>query len=286
MSNHTSTTRFLAHYGTVLLAGTVMMGFLVLAGCGPIRLNSHWLDRPVNIDGFADDWEGLLTPVGNGAAYMGVMNDSNYVYLCVMTAKAQLQRRLVRQGLSVWFQPQDKDKAALGIRYPVSVLEAEGIHRSGGPDQVSSDGRSADDRAFTQELSVLEIVGPNNQDRRRVSIDSMPGVDVKVSGEKDWFVYELRIPLAGSDQYPLAIDARPGQNVIVRLELEGPDMKVMSGRGPGRDRGEGGHGDWGRGGSPGGGMGRRGPGEHGGAGQAPEQFDVSAKVQLAPAPPV
>jgi hypothetical protein len=245
-----------------------------------MRLNSHWLDRPVNIDGFADDWEGLLTPVGKGAAYVGVMNDSNCMYLCVMTAKAQLQRRLVRQGLLVWFQPQDKDKAPLGIRYPVSVLAAGRTPRSGGPDEVSSDGRPPDDRAFTQELSVVEIVGPSNQGRRRVSIDSIPGVDVKVSGQRDWFVYELRIPLASPGQYPLAIDARPGQNVIVRLESEKPNMAMM------RDRGDRGRGDWGGGGRPGGGMGRGGPGAHGAPGQAPEELNVSAKVQLAPAPPV
>jgi uncharacterized membrane protein YgcG len=262
----------------------VLLYLTALAGCGAMRLNSHWLDRPVNIDGFADDWEGLLTPVGKGAAYVGVMNDSNCMYLCVMTAKAQLQRRLVRQGLLVWFQPQDQDKAPLGIRYPVSVLAVGRTPRSGGPDQVSSDGRPPDDRAFTQELRVVEIVGPSNQDRRRVSIDSIPGVDVKVSGQRDWFVYELRIPLASPDRFPLAIDAKPGETVTVRLESEKPDMRMMGGGGH-----EGGHGGFGGGGFPGGGMGRGGPGAPGGQGgarQTPEQLNVSAKVQLAPAPPV
>ena len=273
-----------SHYRSVPLFCAVLLCLTALAGCGAMRLNSHWLDRPVNIDGFADDWEGLLTPIGKGAAYVGVMNDSNYVYLCVMTAKAQLQKRLVRQGLLVWFQPQNQDKAPLGIRYPVSVLAAGRAPLSGAPDQVTSDGRPPDDRALTQELSVVEIVGPGNKDRRRVSIDSIPGVDVKVSGQREWFVYELRIPLARPDQYPLAIDAKPGQNVIVRLKSEKPDMSMM--RGPGRDRSEGGRGGWGSGGFAGGEMGRRGPGEHGGSGQTPEQLDVSAKVQLAPAPPV
>lgn len=300
MKNHRTILRLATRTQTVLLSGAVFLSLTALAGCGSMRLNSRWLDRPINIDGFADDWEGALFSLDKGTAWVGVMNDSNNVYLCVMTAKAQLQRRLLRAGLVVWFQPEDQDKALLGIHYPVGMLGSGRSPRTAETDPVSSedhppDGmtsndRSPDDRALTQELSVVEVIGPDKQNRRRVPLDSVPGVEVKVSGEKDWFVYELRIPLAPPDRFPLAIDAKPGQMITVHLESEKPTMRMSRGSGS-----EGGHGGWGGGGFGGGGMGR---GGHGGgmgrggsrgqegAGQAPEQFDVSTKVKLAAAPPI
>jgi hypothetical protein len=300
MTDHGTIRRFTTRTQTVLLSCTVFLSLTALAGCGSMRLNSRWLDRPINIDGFADDWEGALFSVNKGAAWVGVMNDSNNVYLCVMTAKAQLQRRLLRAGLVVWFQPEDQDKAMLGIHYPVGMLGSDRSPRFAETDPVSPDGRppdglisddrSPDDRALTQELSVVEVIGPDKQSRKRVPLDSIPGVEVKVSGEKAWFVYELRIPLAPPDRFPLAIDAKPGQMITIHLESEKPNMRMARGGGPeggqgGRSGGGFGGGGMGRGGR-GGGMGGPGPGGQGGSRQAPEQFNVSTKVKLAAAPPI
>jgi hypothetical protein len=249
-----------------------------------MHLNSNWRDRSVTIDGSSDDWEGQLRPVGDGAAYVGIMNDSNFVYVCLMTAKADLQRRLNGMGLLVTFQPEGKDKPPLGIHYPVRPLGPERAPRATQTNEESQQDRTPEDRAFVRDLAVAEIVGKNGQDRTRISIDSMPGAEVKISGQKAWFVYELKIPMAAAGRYPVAIDSKAGQNVTIRLQIEKPDLSRMRDREPGG--GEPGRGGRSGGGHPGGRMGGGGRGERGAPGQAQVAFDVSADVHLAPAPPI
>ena len=276
--------RLLSRDRVVLLSIFVVFSLACAAGCGAMRLNSNWRDRPVIINGSTDDWEGLLRPVDDGAAYVGIMNDSDFIYICLMTARADLHRRLSGMGLLVSFQPDDDNKPPLSIHYPVRPLPPDGGPRAIQTNEELQQDQPFDERTFSRDLAVAEVAAKNSQDRTRISIDSTPGLHLMISGRKDWFVYELQIPLAAPGQYPIAIDSKAGENVTIRLQAEKPDLSRMRDREPGG--GEPGRGGRGGVGHPGGRMGGGGRGERGAPGQAPVAFDVSADVPLAPGPPI
>jgi hypothetical protein len=286
MSDYSRIRKLASHHRLVIVSGLVSLILVGLAGCGGMRLNSNWLDRHISIDGSADDWEGLLLPVDDGAAYVGIMNDSDAIYICVMTTRADLQKRLSRLGLFVSFQPEDHGKAPSGICYPVRAIGRDRMPRAIQTNEEATTDRPPGDRPFAPEMRVAEITGKSSQERTRISTDSLPGVEVKIGGQEQWFVYELRVPLAVSGRYPFTVDAKAGQRMTVRLQAEKPDMSRM--RDHERGSGGPGSGGWGGGRRSGDGMGI-GRGERGDrrmSGQTTVEFDVSAKVQLAPAPPI
>ena len=103
-----------------------------------------------------------------------------------------------------------------------------------------------------------------------------PGIAVKVGEVRGYFVYELKVPLARTAEWPYAIEAKSG--ALIGFGLETPKMERPSREGGGT----GGFGGRGGGmGGRGGGMG----GRRGGDRNQPEQakpLKSWATIQLAP----
>src|SRR5262249_44031484 len=124
----------------------------------------------------------------------------------------------------------------------------------------------------------LEILGPRDLDRRRMTMGESGGIEVRSRRTNNVLVYEMKIPLSDNGAHPFAIGTTPGAVIGVGVE---------AGRNPGRMGPREESGDEGDrlGGGYGGGGGRGGRGgDRGGAGRSGEQregFKLWAKVRLA-----
>lgn len=102
--------------------GGVMAALLLIAvsGCGGEKIESRRLDREVAIDGTTADWDGALRNLDERPVSIGVMNDDESLYLCIVTDDEALVRQVVMQGLTTAFVPEGtKEDDAFRIRFPV-----------------------------------------------------------------------------------------------------------------------------------------------------------------------
>jgi hypothetical protein len=275
-----------ALYAALMIA--VAAGGVLLAAKRE-RIESHWRDRDVVIDGDNGEWAGPLHPVEENHPIMtAAMNDGQFLYVVLSTSDLAARRQIMRQGLIVWFDPSGGDKKHFGVKFPVGVLPDEAGRGRGGRrapgggrpsgDPGSGDPAQPDQPAQLEPTNRLEVYGPEKDDAHSFVTDMAPGIAVKVGQVQGYLVYELKVPLARTADWPYAIEAKPG--AVIGFGLETPKIERPSGEGRGGMGGFGGRG---------GGMGGRGGmgGHRGGSGgndrqsEQPKPLKSWATIQLA-----
>jgi hypothetical protein len=260
------------------------------------RIDSHWKDRDITIDGDNGEWPGPLVPVDEHQRLdAAAANDGQFLYLVLTTSDATLRAQIMGQGLIVWFDPGGGDKKVFGIKFPVGMASGDmpgrgrGFHRPD-PSGAGSGQGDPSGRAVTLEPpNRLEVFGPEKDDAHSFVADKAPGLSVKVGQVEGALVYELKVPLVHTGELPYAIDAKNGAPIGLGFETpkrerpadrEGRGMGGFGGGGGGRGGGGmGGRGGMGRGG---GGMGRGG-GMGPGATEPPKPLKAWTVLQLSAA---
>jgi len=142
----------------------------LLSGCGELRLYSDWREQPIIIDAKFADW-------GNAQSYydektkvvINLLNDEDYLYICLITRNRQIETDLMETGFVAWFDPDSGNKKAFGIRFPtglksmgVSLEEEKGDMTRDWQDQEDKSGlidREKErwrDKDFNKHLEQLE----------------------------------------------------------------------------------------------------------------------------------
>jgi hypothetical protein len=277
------------------LMGAPVMLFMILAigGCSSTpQIASRWRTEPVQIDGRNGDWESVPSFAEKEKFTVAVQHDSDYFYLCFTTQDRGTQMQLMGAGLIVWFDPDGGTKKVFGINFPLG-------RREGGPPRVEDRGMKAGDDppAMTglseQGMSSIDILGPNEGDRFRLSTAENSGIQVKISrDDQRALMYELKVPMRRSKGHAYALEARAGEPIGIgmvtpeadkQMKHEGSDRAGpqggMEGGAGGPPGGMEGGGYGGHSGGMGGGHGSRG---HGGGTTTgrPDPLDFWMKVTL------
>ena len=242
------------HISKFLLFGVLgLIMSVVFVSCEKYEFNSQWKDRDIDVDGRSMDWLDTLTYVEEFNISVGIANDTDYLYICAVVENPLVRMQVMRQGLTVWFDPKGGRKKAMGLRFPLGY--------QGMREPPAEFGEEPDieklQRTFPMSLNELEILGPNRKDVRRMRKAEAKGVDVAMSFSSGKLVYELKIPLIKSSNRPYAINVRPGSSFGIGIETS-----------PSRDMGQSPRRKTGGMGRPGGG-GNPGMGGRGGMGQMP-----------------
>jgi len=261
----------------------LLMLAALAAGCAStIQLPSRWSDQPLRVGADPAKWSDSTIFVEKDGIQVGVINDDEFLYVCVMSSKPNLGRQVMFRGMTVWFDPNGGEKKTLGLRFPIGMGGRDIMTR---PEAEERDQRGNRVEAMgRQALNEFEYLGPTDMDLQRVSRLQGQGVEMHLTTTPERFVYQLRVPLAYSSAHPYSVESRPGASIGVGFETNTP-QRPGAAAGGGEGRGEGG-----RGGQPGmgGGRGGRMPGGTGPGGARPEMANVSfsiwTHVQLAEKP--
>ena len=250
-------------------------------GCSTaVELPSAWRARDVVVDGSDSDWQGATTYIKGPNLALGVRNDSEYLYACVILNNRQTQMQVLASGLTVWFDAGGGQNKSFGFRFPLGVQGNQlpaGVERSDEPEDAR--------QLIQQSQSELEVIGPGKDDRERLPSMVAQGITAKLGNRQGVLVYELRVPLRKSARNPYAIDVGEAQFLGIGFETSGLNPEMMKDR-PGGTGG----GGMGRGGPPpgGGGMPPGGGGMPPGGGPPgmqrggpPEPLKLWTRVQLA-----
>jgi hypothetical protein len=250
---------------------------------------SQLRDAAIVTDGEFGDWYGNLQPVGEHPVSMQALNDKDFLYLRLTASDAGTRMEIMRLGLTVWFDPAGGDKKKFGIRYPAvehgSGPSGEEGERGGGrhgPGRGHGGGEAGMEPPHPADR--VDILGPGKDDARSLTHQFLSGVDVAVRVDQGVLQYELKVPLARSEDHPYAIGTEPGKTIGVGLETGKFQQPSSEGRGGGGGFGGmgGGRGGGGMGGHGGG---RGGSGRGGGEGRGlepPKPLKAWATVAIAP----
>lgn len=272
---------------TLALALFLAPAVTLVAAARP-HFDSHPVDGTITIDGSFDDWTGSpgnLEPFGQDSIAIQALNDGTFLYLRLSASDPGVRTQIARRGLTVWFDPKGGTKKTFGVRYPViedqSADAGIGGYRFGGRRQPGASGQGSGTSSGTgdnggttvqpedteQPPDRVDILGPGKNDEVSLTREHLQGVEVAFKVEQGILQYELKVPLAKTDDMPYAIAAAPGGSIGIGLETAKAQDRMNLGQQGGGGYGGGGmggggfggRGGFGRGG--GGGMGRHGGGQ-------------------------
>ena len=253
----------------------LLFGVCCMAGCGSIELKSHWRDRDILIDGKNTEWRESLYSLDDQKLSVGLFNDEDFLYIGLLTNDRDLQRLISRRGLTLWFDKDGGEEQKFGVHYPVG-FRGPGASREENPEGEEPEAQ----RESPPEASGdLEIIGPGEGGRHKMTILETGGIEVKLENSSGVLVYEIKVPLSEIGSHPFTIGAKTGSIIGVGLETAGSRDRQGSpdeatGERSGRSGGL-------RGGGGGGGRRRGGGGSERSGGGQPEPLKVWARVQLA-----
>jgi hypothetical protein len=254
-------------YPASALISLLLPGIISL-NCNNFELQSQWRDRDITVDGNHVEWEGVLKYSEDERTTVGFFNDDEYLYLCLLSADQQVLMQAMGAGFTVWFEGSGKRDERLTIRFPLgsASISRQDFRRDREKDNPNRIGE------FLREQSEMVIT----QDDLKAKLGLLDlddyGLQAKIGRHLGRMVYEIRVPLQGSDKAPYAINAQAGKTIKIGFELGKLEMPEMERRPRGDGMGKGGM-------RPGGGMGRGGSRGVRRPDQPPEfKFEISVKL--------
>ena len=211
----------------------ILFSFL-LVGCGnsKLELNSNWRDREITVDGKSADWRGAMLFFEDDNVSVGLLNDENFFYICMIVEDQFMRTQVMRQGFTLWFDPDGGKEKTFGIKYPLGM-------------QASGTGMRRDEQSMERSRQVpgrpmveLEILGPGKDEVKKMPIAEAKGIDINIEFSSGMIVYELKVPLIQSEQHLYAIGVEAGSSVGIGFEtskMEKQDVRreISGGRGIG-----------------------------------------------------
>ena len=198
----------------IILGVLSLLMCFIFVSCDNYQIESQWRDRDIVVDGRSADWLDALTYVEEFNVSVGIANDADFLYVCAVVGNPLVRMRVMRQGLTVWFDPKDGRKKSLGIRFPLGS--------QGRNERPVEFGEEPDmeilQRVFLLSLNELEILGPGRKEKRRIKKTEAKGVDVAMSVSSGLLVYELKVPLIYSPEQSFAINVHPGRSFGIGIE--------------------------------------------------------------------
>ena len=203
----------------VIIALFLLPVIFSLLGCGDTIINSKWRTQNLIIDGKENDWGNSLTYIDDLKALVGIENDDKYLYLCLVTNDQDLESKVLRMGLTVWFDNTAGDEKDFGIRFPIG---RGGVNREAMRKEMEGSESQRPNPEKMREMLIkneyeAEIVGKNN-DVNRLPITELKGIELKLGLSNSRLVYEIKIPLSHKGGFNYALSADTNSTISIGLE--------------------------------------------------------------------
>jgi len=165
------------------------------AACGPSVFNVQyvvimflclhgWLrhDRPeeplaepaVVIDGKNTEWGNSLVLLDDKENFYRILNDSDFIYIGLVSTNRNLRSQVVRRGITFWFDVEGGKDEKFGVHYPLGF---DAVHPS------TEEGADAENQPSMVPKEIpsddLEIEGPGKDDHHSMTFAEAGGIEAK-----------------------------------------------------------------------------------------------------------
>jgi hypothetical protein len=212
-----------------LILSFALTSLFFLNGCSSSReVFSTSAENIVTIDGNQNDWNNLTYIQGENISF-GFKNDSDNLFICLVTSDRNKIMKIFRGGLTIWLETENSDNK-IGVRYPDKADPSDLMQLRHDNNEMQQ--QQVDDSRLKMFLSAqneLYIVKesnfvlnafPINSDQYKAKIDITDGK----------FFYELKIPFDKESKIKSALKSQPGKTIEVVFEtgeIEKPGMNRM-----------------------------------------------------------
>jgi len=273
----------------------ILFGFIITGCSSSEKLLSTWQNHEIKINGDPSEWKNALHAIPDQKTFVGFKNDDKFLYLCLTTNDRSKVGQMLRDGFITWFEPESGNYQLFGISFPqpnVFPDQQQFKPSSQGVEHETSPQDNPDnfmDKMIIQQTQ-LEIVNKEKYPLMDLPLINKEGIEAKLSVKDNYFVYELKVPLAIGNDYSYPAGVTPGNSIKIRFETEKMEMgknesKPQGERSPDSDSGQMPRGSGGGGmrGGRGGGMHSGGrPGEKGMNNSEALNYSCELKLETAP----
>jgi hypothetical protein len=280
----------LYHPDKILVFISVILFGFIISGCSSSeKLISTWQNHEIKIDGDPSEWKNTLHAIPDQKAFVGFRNDDKFLYLCLTTNDRAKVGQMLRDGFITWFEPESGNYQPFGISFPQPNIftdqqqfkpSSQGVEHESSPQENPENFM---DKMIIQQTQ-LEIVNKDKYPLIALPLMNKEGIQAKLSVKDNYFVYELKVPLAVGNDYSYPAGVTPGNTIKIRFETEKMEMsksesKPQGERSPDSESGQMPRGRGGRGG------GIHSGGRSGGRGMNnsdPLNYSCELKLEIAP----
>jgi len=220
----------------IMKAAILSLSIIILlfsqVSCSAFEIDSLWREKEILIDGNSSDWLGALVYLEDNGVSVGIQNDEHDLYICLLAESSFLRSQVMRRGFTLWFDPAGGKDKTFGIKFPIGmpVPETRPQARNESVDRIERDQKLERMASLNDKL---EILGPGKADQRRIPLNKVKGIEVFIEAASGLLVYELKVPLKQSEDYPYAIKASAGDKIGVGFEMPKLDREALRGERPG-----------------------------------------------------
>lgn len=186
----------------------VFASFLIFIGCSPkLMPEGHYQVTQIVVDGKITDW-GLPLRFSNPEYTMqySITNDDKNIYACIYTKDQSFQKRILKAGINICFDPKGEKDKKMSLVFPVKKPTNPSNNNNGYLIRYS------DAKATLEELLLksdyYNTIGFINLENGQFDIGFQKNniqVAIKINDDSS-LVYEAAIPI----KYILGSDLQPG----------------------------------------------------------------------------
>lgn len=203
----------------ILIAG---IGFLFFWGCSSGRqMVSGWADSEIKVDDSISEWNKIMQKIPDRGISIGFRNDDKFLYMCFSADNRARVMMLMKNGLTIWFEPESGDKNMFGIKYPMGSPQSKSQENA---EMTREDMREENFekkmKSFLEQQNELQILNSERFPITALPVLNNEGIEARLRFNMNQLTYELKIPLITKAGYSYRVDASPGGKIIVNFESE------------------------------------------------------------------
>ncbi len=127
-----------------------------------------------------------------GRIFYFLSNNNDYVWFLMKTSDQDVQNTVLKSGMTLWIDMDNKEGKKLGVRYPLGSLNSR-PKINGLPDEKSSNNTNPED--VIAQANTIELIGFIGEEARRFPSDNYDNFRGLVNFDDDGTLhYLLRMP--------------------------------------------------------------------------------------------
>ena len=190
--------------GCFLISGS----FILFSCSNKMAPEGHYQQTPVVADGGTDDWKLPLRFTNEKYTFQyNVTNDDRNIYICVLSRDPATQTRILRSGMSIYFDTKGKKNKETAISFPIRKQSDQDYRNRNGNPITSGSINSRKEEWLLQSdyYSTSGFVNIENGQFDIADKNSPIHIAMKLNNNDSLLVYELIVPVKnifGADLSP------------------------------------------------------------------------------------
>jgi hypothetical protein len=209
----------------VFMLAAVVLAFALGATAKIDIVESVWAATPLNIDGFADDWEtSHFHSEKKVKVEYAFRNDSDVLYVLLKFNDPKYLSSIDASGMFIWIDCQGKNRKDLGVKFTKKKISADEyisiLEKGQGPVTDKQKERlKASEVYFISHSEAVDKKG--NPLEQNKGGKAFGGAAFNVSFQQAEVIYEFRIPCKKLTAAMLGTETEPGEVLGIGFEWGG-----------------------------------------------------------------